>query len=397
MLGRQRDRDRACHGGTRLRSRNELHAIRQLAAEGDRIAVMQLRRLLPNLDVPCDVDMAPGDSMAEVHASVGEAFDVVLKPVSHPELAEIRIDENLFAIGRAEAPFDSCAPEAVAQLSRRHARIFTEHGAVYVADLDSKNGTSVNGAEVRQKPALLRNGDTICFGSKLWYRVQFVPRATNRAQRGAPGHGDARARARRPRPATDRRRQFPFLVSKADDVFARHRAQYPHQVNYVSRRHAHVFLKGGAPFVEDLGSTNGTFVNGKRLEAARSRSRRATSSRLAARISSIACSVRCEPEVESTLTQVREAVDARRRPTATRRRSSAPRIRSSISSASISRSPPRTKSTRKRSPKPPMRRRTASAAASAAASRAVLRTAHRRSRATNALTSKRGLASSARR
>ncbi|PMY09387.1 FHA domain-containing protein, partial [Pseudomonas sp. GW460-13] len=32
-----------------------------------------------------------------------------------------------------------------------------------------------------------------------------------------------------------------------------------------SRRHAHVYLKGGVPFVEDLGSTNGTFVNGKRL------------------------------------------------------------------------------------------------------------------------------------
>jgi hypothetical protein len=37
-------------------------------------------------------------------------------------------------------------------------------------------------------------------------------------------------------------------------------------VNYLSRRHAHIFLKGGRPFVEDLGSTNGTFVGGKRLD-----------------------------------------------------------------------------------------------------------------------------------
>ncbi len=58
---------------------------------------------------------------------------------------------------------------------------------------------------------------------------------------------------------------FPYLISKADDAFARYRDSYPQQVNYLSRRHAHVYLKGGVPFVEDLGSTNGTFVNGKRL------------------------------------------------------------------------------------------------------------------------------------
>ncbi|SAL82808.1 FHA domain protein [Caballeronia terrestris] len=211
--------------------------------------------------------MAPGDSIAEVHASVGEAFDVVLKPLSHPELSKIRIDENLFAIGRAEAPFDTCAPEAVAQLSRRHARIFTEHGVVYLADLDSKNGTSLNGAEVRQKPAQLRSGDTICFGSKLCYRVQFVPRVKARAALARPTTltltPERDDLGLQPIDVV----QFPFLVSKADALFARYREPYPHQVNYVSRRHAHVFLKSGAPFVEDLGSTNGTFVNGTRLDA----------------------------------------------------------------------------------------------------------------------------------
>ena len=37
-------------------------------------------------------------------------------------------------------------------------------------------------------------------------------------------------------------------------------------MNYLSRRHAHIFLKGGRPFIEDLGSTNGTFVDGVRLD-----------------------------------------------------------------------------------------------------------------------------------
>jgi len=33
----------------------------------------------------------------------------------------------------------------------------------------------------------------------------------------------------------------------------------------VSRRHARVFLQGGSYVIEDLGSTNGTYVNGQRL------------------------------------------------------------------------------------------------------------------------------------
>ncbi|WP_277188496.1 FHA domain-containing protein [Caballeronia sp. BR00000012568055] len=210
------------------------------------------------------MDMALSDSTAE-KPSVGEAFDVVLKP-NAVELAEIRIDENLFAIGRLESPFDTSPPEAVAQLSRRHARIFIEHGFVYIADLGSKNGTAVNGVAVRETPARLKSGDEIAFGSKLSYRVQFAPRARHAvtpkplAVTLVPQRDDLGL-------APIELTQFPFLISKTDDTFARYREAYPHQVNYVSRRHAHVFIKSGAPFVEDLGSTNGTFVNGERIAA----------------------------------------------------------------------------------------------------------------------------------
>ncbi|MDR5857455.1 FHA domain-containing protein [Caballeronia sp. LZ062] len=212
--------------------------------------------------------MAPGEPIAEAQPRVDESFDVVLQPLLRGDpahaLSEIRIDEDLFAIGRAEAPFDESPPEAVAQLSRRHARVFIEHGSVYIADLGSKNGTALNGTPVRDVPARLKSGDEISFGSRLSYRVQFVPRRRRAcvpksvAVTFVPLREDL---GLEPIELT----QFPFLVSKTDDIFARYRPRYPHQVNYVSRRHAHVFVKAGAPFVEDLGSTNGTFVNGQRI------------------------------------------------------------------------------------------------------------------------------------
>ncbi|MEN3365886.1 MAG: hypothetical protein V7606_3160 [Burkholderiales bacterium] len=191
---------------------------------------------------------------------------IVLKPLTHPELGDIRIEESLFAIGRSEPPFETYAPAVTTDLSRRHARIFFESGAVYLADLGSKNGTSVNGVEVRQKTARLNDGDEVCFGKALCYRVQLGARVRTPG-RGAklvsltltPERSDL---GLQPVVVT----QFPFLISKADEVFSRYKEEFPHQVNYLSRRHAHIFLKGGAPFIEDLGSTNGTFVAGKRLD-----------------------------------------------------------------------------------------------------------------------------------
>ncbi|MFM0195582.1 FHA domain-containing protein [Paraburkholderia strydomiana] len=216
--------------------------------------------------------MADGETpIAETRATVEAAFDVLLSPLAsaqRPALDTIRIVDNLFAIGRSEAPFTDYPAERIARLSRRHARVFVEHGAIYVADLESKNGTTVNGIAVRQTPARVRAGDELCFGGELCYRVSIEPRA-----RIVAAGSTAQAPALLLVPQRDdldlqpiEVQAFPFLVSKADDVFSRYKDRYPHQVNYISRRHAHIFLKGSELYVEDLGSTNGTFVGGTRLD-----------------------------------------------------------------------------------------------------------------------------------
>jgi pSer/pThr/pTyr-binding forkhead associated (FHA) protein len=201
----------------------------------------------------------------DLRGTAPQRFDIVLWPISHPALGEIRIADDLFAIGRAEPPFAAYDAGVVANLSRRHARIFVEDGAAYVADLESSNGTTVNGVAVREKPVRLGNADELRLGATLAYRVQLVPRV--RAPRAAerllsltltPVRGDSGLQ-----PIV--LGHFPFLIGKSDGTFARYQDRYPHEVGYISRRHAHIFVKGATPFVEDLGSRNGTFVNGKRL------------------------------------------------------------------------------------------------------------------------------------
>lgn len=229
-----------------------------------------LRRNVTNAtngaDTAGSADTADDARTVALQHAPAQEFDILLRPLAHPELGDIRIDESLFAIGRTEPPFDSYPPELVADLSRRHARIFHEYGAVYIADLGSKNGTTVNGVNIRQKTSRLQNDDEIGFSAALTYKVLLGERS--KAPQRPPKVLGLTLTPRRddlglqPIVVT----QFPFLISKADTTFSRYKAEYPHQVNYISRRHAHIFLKGGQPFVEDLGSTNGTFVNDKRMD-----------------------------------------------------------------------------------------------------------------------------------
>ncbi len=193
-------------------------------------------------------------------------FDIVLKPLSRPELGEIRIEGGMFAVGRTERAFAGCERDILDMLSRRHARIFWEEGAVHVADLGSRNGTTVNRAAIAQVPCRLRDGDEVCFGGVLSYRVAISPRTCN-----APGSAEGFSITLTPASADAGIEpivitRFPFLVSKNDAAFSRYQKEHGRQLSFLSRRHAHIFRKDGGACIEDLDSSNGTFVDGLRLQ-----------------------------------------------------------------------------------------------------------------------------------
>ncbi|MGI9293394.1 MAG: FHA domain-containing protein, partial [Pseudomonadales bacterium] len=176
-------------------------------------------------------------------------MQVILKSLSHPQLDDIRIEEPLFPIGRNEEPFASYSPAAIGTLSRRHARIFVEAGAVYLADVGSRNGTRLNGAAVELKPVRLRRRDKITFGGKLQYEINIVgqPELTNPSL-AAPVRLNLMPLDEHSQLEPISITHFPFLISKSDPAFVRSAAVSGKQINFLSRRHAHIFLRDDKPF-----------------------------------------------------------------------------------------------------------------------------------------------------
>jgi pSer/pThr/pTyr-binding forkhead associated (FHA) protein/subtilisin family serine protease len=136
------------------------------------------------------------------------------------------------------------------QVSRRHARIECSRGVCTLEDLGSANGTRVNGERVDY--AVLKPGDRIRLGDvDLVYRTAETQRAGAWLELGSTRYPVS------PRGATLGR-------SSDNDVHL--------SDSLVSRKHARIELKGAVFTIIDLGSANGTFVNGQRIRQAALRS-----------------------------------------------------------------------------------------------------------------------------
>ena len=211
-------------------------------------------------------------------------------------------------------------------VSRRHAEIRHVGDAVVVTDLGSTNGTKVNGIPVREQH--LASGDEITVGSTtlvfecrdperparcssaptnysallrplqwlvivlvflfflrvvraVWVEVR--PAGPRRpAGAGAGGREEARPRRRGHRGRKKKKQLFLEVLEPAGPGWARrstsrtsspsagHRgAACPTTYDvYSSTLHARLYRRGEQLWVEDLGSTNGTYVNSERITKA---------------------------------------------------------------------------------------------------------------------------------
>ena len=156
-----------------------------------------------------------------------------------------------------------CTPPEDHSVSGKHARIFRRGRAVWIEDAGSRNGVIVDGERIT-KPVRLVSGSVYrlgeCYltiseqsgggaGTKTsCHKLEFLSgdRAGELIELRAKGDSTGGA--------------FTIGLDPGNDIVLADRI--------VSRRHASFSVKrGGDCFVKDLGSSNGTFVNGKRLDA----------------------------------------------------------------------------------------------------------------------------------
>jgi pSer/pThr/pTyr-binding forkhead associated (FHA) protein len=167
--------------------------------------------------------------------------------------------------------------------SRHHAELRWDHGVISLADLDSTNGTRVNGQRViGQTP--MRDGDVLAIGAHH-YRLQLLKVESSEPTEilGEPSTLETTKVPGVSRPGGSRPSRTDPIILATDSGAARGKvwelcdqlsiigrgAEYA--VNLpdasVSRPHAQVVWQASGVFVQDLDSANGTHLNGVRLTA----------------------------------------------------------------------------------------------------------------------------------
>jgi len=192
-----------------------------------------------------------------------------LIPISHPELKTIEIDNDVFLIGRLEDPFVSYDTEISADMSRRHAKIFVENGQLCIVDLESLNGTTLNNLSLEKKALALKNGDVVEFARHLSYKVEFATPDLDATI--LAGHHQEISLTLEPLDKASGLdilviTGFPFLISKEAGIFASFKTDFASQTSRISRRHAYVVLENNELKLIDKSSTNGTIINGSRVD-----------------------------------------------------------------------------------------------------------------------------------
>lgn len=129
-------------------------------------------------------------------------------------------------------------------ISANHARVLIAGNDLFIEDLGSTNGLALNHPTNRVTRSPLRRSDTVYFGS---FSLPAARLLSGKLLLGAQSHAT-------------------LDVEKETLVFGRDPAcdqvlDYP----MISWRHARFSRAGGQFSIEDLGSTNGTYVNGQRL------------------------------------------------------------------------------------------------------------------------------------
>lgn len=192
-----------------------------------------------DVTTPLELDLDLGPRRLRVVFLNGPRKGVVIEPNADP-----------IRVGRTASSTVAIPDSSV---SAQHAKIARLEGAFVLIDLESTNGTFLNGRRIDR--VRLSDGDRIRFGGTVEVRVEFVEDESSTVILSrTTDMGSGRIQRR----SGGRELTLPAEETiLGRDETAGLRLDSP----LVSRRHARLLAKGGTLVAEDLGSANGTFVD----------------------------------------------------------------------------------------------------------------------------------------
>ncbi len=148
-------------------------------------------------------------------------------------------------------------------VSRSHLLIWEESGKLFVEDIGSTNGTFVNGYKLREGEAQEIAKDQKVYISNKNVFLQIHSKAAEKNEQNGTGLKGQKGGEKKGRSLSD------YLKNK-QEIFIGRSKDCDIVLNdiSVSRKHARVYKVNNKVFVEDLGSKNGIFVNGKKVSKA---------------------------------------------------------------------------------------------------------------------------------
>ncbi len=145
-----------------------------------------------------------------------------------------------------------------AKVSRRHARLYCDEGEWWLKDLQSANGVFVDGERV-DGPILLEPGVVVTLGE---FELSLAPEPlAGEPEQGEDGQEYLLTGLTAPCVQQ-------CVQVQPDGLYVGRSEECGLAIDHpsVSRRHARIVIEDGAVVVQDLGSSNGTFINDFRIE-----------------------------------------------------------------------------------------------------------------------------------
>lgn len=153
-------------------------------------------------------------------------------------------------------------------VSRQHARLDWDGEKLWITDLSSQNGSFLNDVRI-QEPQLLKEGDEIRLGRKVQIQIRSEGNTVDASAAQTLFGADPDEVGNVPATVVSASEQA-ILFGEKDEISVGRASDNDLVLNFptVSRHHARVKRKNGRMQIRDLNTSNGTFVNNRRIRSA---------------------------------------------------------------------------------------------------------------------------------